>query len=157
MASSSKVFALAVLAGFASGHSYHSSIAQLDYIAARKTIEVMVWLHTEDLEREFKREQGANATFDNQQAAESYVGAYLKKHFELRNRQRKLLEQKWVGLEVKVHFLTAYFEVPTDGLTGVTLTNRILLDRLPDQTNSAQVKIDGKARKDLTAITQALE
>lgn len=137
------VFSVALVA---SGHTYHSSIAKLDYISEKKAIEVVVWLHTEDMERAFKAEHGANANFDDPAAAERFVRGYLQSHFELRA-QGKLLPQKWVGLEVKVHFVAAYFEVPlVAGLDGVTLTNRLLLDRVPDQINTVQVQQDGKAR-----------
>ncbi len=135
-----------------SAHTYHSSIAQLDYISGKKTIEAIVWLHTEDIERAFKAQHGASANFDDPAAAERFVGNYLKSHFELHSRG-KLLAQKWVGLEVKVHFVAAYFEVPlAEGLDGVTLSNRLLLDRVPDQVNAVQVRQDGKPRHDFTSI-----
>lgn len=153
------VMALVVSVALADAHTYHSSIAQLDYIAAKKTIEVIVWLHTEDMERAFKAKHGVNANFDRD--AEAFVSEYLRTTFELRNREGKRLEQKWVGLELKVHFLAAYFEVPAGALTGLTLTNRLLIDGVPDQVNSVQVKQDGQARNDLQfdrahAGTQAL-
>ena len=141
------LFASAALA-----HTYHSSIAQLDYITARKTIEVIVWLHTEDMEQAFKSQKGPGANFD--QAAEPFVRDYLRTHFELRTPQGQLLEQKWVGLEIKVHFLAAYLEVPASQLGGLTVTNRLLLDRVPDQLNSVQVRQDGKSLQDLQFTRQ---
>ena len=138
-----RLFLIAVLA---SGHTYHSSIAQLDYISSKKTIEAIVWLHTEDIEQAFKAQQGSAANFDQPLAAERFVSQYLKSHFELRDKQGHLLDQKWVGLELKVHFLVAYFELSADALT---LTNTLLLDRVPDQLNTVQLKQDGQARQEL--------
>ena len=137
---------LFLVAMLASGHTYHSSIAQLDFISSKKTIEAIIWLHTEDIERAFKAQHGPAANFDQPPAAERFVSQYLKSHFELRNKQGHLLDQKWVGLELKVHFLVAYFEVSADALT---LTNNLLLDRVPDQLNTVQVKQDGQARHEL--------
>lgn len=137
---------LFLIAMLASGHTYHSSIAQLDYISSKKTIEAIVWLHTEDIERAFKAQHGPGANFDQPAAAERFVSQYLKSHFELRNKQGHLLDQKWVGLELKVHFLAAYFEVSSDALT---LTNRLLFDRVPDQVNTVHVKKDGQSRHEL--------
>ncbi|MBY0504046.1 MAG: hypothetical protein K2X03_09050 [Bryobacteraceae bacterium] len=139
-----------LLACLASAHTYHASIAQLDFISARKTVEVMLWLHTEDVERAFQAQAGPRANFDEPKAAERFVRDYLQGHFQLRNARGEVLKQHWVGMEVKVHFLTAYFEVALpDGLPGVTLENRLLLDRVPDQTNSAQVKRDGNPLREL--------
>ena len=142
-------FMLAAL--LASAHTFHSSIAQLDFITSKKTIEVIVWLHTEDIERAFKDQNGRNANFDQPAAAERFVSEYLRKHFEVRNSAGKVLPQKWVGLEVKVHFVAAYFEIAASDVGGLTLTNKVLLDRVPDQVNSVQVKQDGKAIREFNA------
>ena len=50
---------LFLVAMLASGHTYHSSIAQLDFISSKKTIEAIIWLHTEDIEQAFKAVFGA--------------------------------------------------------------------------------------------------
>lgn len=143
-----RLLGIIALVMVARAHTYHSSIAKLDYISEKKTIESIVWLHTEDIERAFKAHHGANANFDDPAAAERFVSNYLKSHFELRSRG-KLLVQKWIGLEVKVHFVAAYFEVPlAEGLDGVTLTNRLLIDHVPDQVNTVQIQQDGKTRNE---------
>jgi len=140
---------IALIAVAASGHSYHSSIAQLDYISAKKTAEVMLFLHTEDLERAFHARLGPNANFDDPAQAEKFVAAYLKIHFLIRGKQGELLRPQWVGMEVKVHFLTVYLELPLqDGWSGLTLQNRILLD-VPGQTNSVQLKRNGHPLREL--------
>src|SRR5262245_4438625 len=117
-----------VAAAVASGHTFHSSIAQLDYLSSKKTIEAIVFLHTEDIERAFKEKHGKNADFDQQAAAERFVSTYLQEHFQIRSANGRVLPHKWVGLEIKVHFVAAYFEVPLGGLSGAVLTNKILVD-----------------------------
>ncbi len=132
----------------ASAHTYHSSIAQVEYIAARRAIEVMVFLHTEDLERLFQEQHGRQANFEP--AADAFVQRFLQKAFVVRDAQGRPVPQKWVGLELKVHFAVAYFELPApQGPARWTLTNRIFLDRLPDQLNTAQIKLDGKPVREL--------
>jgi len=139
-----RLLPIALIAVAASGHSYHSSIAQLDYISAKKIAEVMLFLHTEDVERAFLAKLGHSANFDDPARAEKFVAEYVNSHFLLRGKRGELLKSKWIGMEVKVHFLTVYLEVPLiDGWTGVTLENRVFLD-VPGQTNSVQVKQDGK-------------
>lgn len=137
---------LAALGFTIQAHTYHSSIAQLDYISARQTIECIVWLHTEDIERAFQQKRPGN--FDDPKQAEAFVRDYLREYFQLRNSAGQLLAHKWVGLEVKVHFVAAYFEIEAPSLQGLTLANRLLLDRVPDQTNTAQWKVNGKPRKE---------
>jgi hypothetical protein len=134
-----------------SGHTFHSSLAQIDYISAKKTLEVIVWIHGEDLERLMRKKLGKNATLDKQKEAERFVHGYLREYFEIKTAAGKPLAQNWVGLEVRTHFVTAYFECSApEGLTGLTLTNRVLLDALPDQVNAVKVKQDGKDRLELT-------
>ncbi len=132
----------------ASAHTYHSSIAQVEYIAARRAVEVIVFLHTEDLERLFQEQHGRQANFEP--AAEVFVQRFLQKAFLIRDAQGRSVPQKWVGLELKVHFAVAYFELPApQGPARWTLTNRIFLDRLPDQVNTVQIKLDGQPVREL--------
>lgn len=141
---------IAAVTCFAEAHTFHSSIAQVDYIASKKLFEVIVWIHSEDLERLFQEAAGRNASLDHKKPAEKFVHEYLKSHFELRDASGKAMEQKWVGLELRTHFLAAYFEVPApQGLSGVTLKNSILLDRLPDQLNTVKVKHDGADKREI--------
>jgi hypothetical protein len=134
-----------------SAHTFHASLAQIDYISAKKMLEVIVWIHSEDLERLMREKLGKNATLDKQKEAERFVHAYLRDHFEIKTPAGKPLPQNWVGLEVRTHFAAAFFECPAaEGLTGLTLTNRVLLDALPDQVNAVKVKQDGKDRHELT-------
>lgn len=144
---------LALLASFpaiVAAHTFHSSLAQIDYISTKKTLEVIVWIHAEDLERVMRDKLGKSATFDKQKESERFVHAYLREHFEIKTATGKTLPQNWAGLELRTHFVTAYFECPApEGLNGLTLTNRILLDALPDQINDVRVKQDGKQRHEL--------
>lgn len=134
----------------AAGHTFHSSIAQLDYITAKKKFEVIVWIHADDLERLLKDQHGPATTLDKPKEAERLVQDYLKTHFELRTPQGKLLPHHWVGLEVRTHFVAAYLEIPwADGIADLQLTNSILLAELADQVNVVKVKRDSADRRDL--------
>jgi hypothetical protein len=141
---------IATLAPIAAAHTFHASIAQVDYITARKSLEVIIWIHAEDLERRMKLANGPRASFDKEKEAERFVREYLRTHFELKDRLGRPLPMQWVGIEVRTHFIAAYFEAPAPGgIAGVTLTNRILLAMLPDQVNTVKVKVDGKERREL--------
>ena len=134
----------------ASAHTFHSSIAQLDYITAKKKFEVIIWIHADDLERLLKDQHGPTMTLDKPKEAERLVQEYLKAHFELRTPQGKLLPQHWVGLEVRTHFVAAYLEIPwAEGIADLQLTNRILLAQLADQVNVVKVKQDSADRREL--------
>jgi hypothetical protein len=141
---------VAAIAQVAAAHTFHASIAQVDYITAKKSCEVIVWIHGEDLERRMKQSEGPLATLDKEKDAEKFVREYLRTHFELKDRAGRALPMQWVGLEVRTHFVAAYFESPApNGIGDVTLTNRILLAMLPDQVNTVKVKVDGKERREL--------
>lgn len=146
---------LLALAPLAAAHTFHASIAQVDYITSKKSLEVIVWIHGEDLERRMKQTHGPRASLDREKEAEKFLRDYLRTHFELRNRAGQLLAVRWVGVEIRTHFVAAYFECPApDGIADVTLTNRILLAMLPDQVNTVKVKVDGKERRELVFDNQ---
>jgi len=132
-------------------HTYHTSIAQIEHISTAKSLEIMLWLHAEDVEAQFRQAHGRNATLDDKTKADAFVSAYLQKMFELRDTAgQKPVAVRWVGMEVRVHFLTIYLEAaaPATGLAGLSLRNRILM-HLPDQLNIVKVRQDGKDRNDL--------
>lgn len=134
----------------AAAHTFHASIAQVDYISSKQSLEVIVWIHAEDLERRMKQSEGPNASLEKEKQAEKFVREYLRTHFVLKDRFGKPLAMQWVGVEVRTHFIAAYFEAPAPGgLGGVTLSNKILLAMLPDQVNTVKVKVDGKERREL--------
>ncbi|MCX6593126.1 MAG: hypothetical protein NTZ56_16535 [Acidobacteria bacterium] len=144
------VLCLAASASPARAHTFHSSIAQLDYITAKKKFELIIWIHADDLERLLKDQHGPSVTFDKPKEAERLVHDYLRANFELRTPQGKLLPHHWVGLEVRTHFIAAYIEIPwSEGIADLQLTNRILLAELPDQVNVVKVKQDSADRRNL--------
>lgn len=135
-------------AGAAFAHTYHTSISRIEHIRAAQSLEIMVWLHTEDVEELLRLAEGATATLDDHKTAARFVESYLRGTYEILTRAGKRVEWKWVGLEVRVHFLTVYLEAPAPSLEGLQLRNRVLM-HLPDQVNVVKVRQDGKDRNDL--------
>lgn len=132
-------------------HTFHSSLAQIDYISAKKRIEIIVWIHAEDIEKVMKEKHGRNATLDNRKEAERFVRTYLQSHFEFRNDSGKPVPLTWVGLKVRTHFIAAFLATPApEGLQNLSLANRILLDALSDQMNLVKIKLDGQERRELS-------
>lgn len=145
-----------LLIPLAYGHTFHASIAQIDYISSKRVLEVIVWIHAEDLERRMQQQLGRKAKLDDSKAAERFVREYLRTHFEIKRSNGEALPQNWVGVEVRTHFIAAYFESPSpSGLADLTLSNRILLAMFPDQENVVKVKHDGKERRELTFNNRA--
>jgi hypothetical protein len=130
-------------------HTYHASIAQIDHRTAARTLEIMLFIHAEDMERLMKRRGGPSASLDRQKEAERLVFAYLKETFLLRDGSGRMVPLKWVGLEVRTHFLVAYMEAPSAGFAAMTIDYRTLLDELPDQSNTVMVKEDGEERRQI--------
>lgn len=130
-------------------HTYHASMAQIDHRSAAGTLEIMIFLHGEDIERLMKQRAGARASLDKQKEAEKFLFAYLKETFLLRSGDGKPVPLKWVGLEVRTHFIVAYLEAPASGFPAMTIDYRTLLDQLPDQSNTVMVKEDGAERRQI--------
>jgi hypothetical protein len=131
-------------------HTFHASIAQVDFISSKQTMEVIIWIHSEDIEGRMRQQLGRNASLDKSKDAERFLKEYLRGHFVLKDRAGKALGMQWVGVEARTHFVAVFFEVPApNGIADVTLTNKILLAMLPDQVNTVKVKVDGKERNEL--------
>jgi len=110
-------------------HKFHYSKTEINWNTTNKTIEIIATLHADDIEALLHLDLDRPAT------AEPLVCAYTIKALALKAR--------CLGMKVNRDFIDVFLEAaiktPPD-----KLTNRILIEDLPDQRNDVELRKDGK-------------
>ena len=131
----------------ARAHKFYASLAQADYNPRTKSLEVSMRVFADDLERALTKRAGRSVRIDGAPDIAAQITDYLRERFELRGRDGKIRELKWVGMAAQVDSAWLHFEiVAIENLDGASLRNRVLLEIYPDQVNTTIVKADGKQR-----------
>ncbi len=128
-------------------HKFYASLAQLDYNEETKSFEIATRIFADDLELALTRRHGRAVYLDKTPDVANLVRAYLQERLEVRGRDGKLSELRWVGMEVQVDTVWVYVEAPLpQGTDGVSVRNRILLEQYDEQVNTTIIKVAGKQK-----------
>lgn len=126
-------------------HKFYTSLARVEYNAETKTVEVALRVFADDLELALTRRSGRRVYLDQTKDAPDLVIAYLRETFELRGRDGRKAELRWVGMETEADVAWLYFESPLpDGPAGATLRDRVLLELFRAQVNLVNLKYGGR-------------
>ena len=115
-------------------HKFHYSKTEINWNTTNKTIEIIATLHADDIEARL-RQTHAQLELDRDKKAESLVCAYTIKALGLKAR--------CLGMKVSRDYVDVFLEAPANP-PPANLTNRILIENLPDQRNDVELKKDGK-------------
>lgn len=128
-------------------HTYHFAVVQVDHNTQSRRLEFVVTLHADDLEEALRRRTGRAIEIDRTKDAEALVQAYVRDKLELRGPDSKAATLRWVGMEVKLHFVTAYLEAPAPARTErLTARADFFFDLFADQVNTLRLRRDGFER-----------
>jgi hypothetical protein len=115
-------------------HTFHYSKTEINWNTTAKTLEIIVTLHADDIEAELRKSH-PQLELDRDKQAEPLTCAYAAKALDLKAR--------CIGIKVSRDFVDVFLEAPV--LTPpARLSNRILIDALPDQRNDVELRKDGK-------------
>lgn len=79
-----------------------------------------------------------------QPADEALLRAYIERQFSIAPARRGRLPLRWVGISANTESLTIYQEIAGAPIAADTaITNAVLLDYLPDQSNTLNLKLKG--------------
>ncbi len=142
-------------------HPFHISIAEMEYNAESKRIEVALKLHADDLERELERINSVEVDLESSQLADLAAG-FLDRHFYLialssvpadseqtqldSGKPAVLSKVHFVGSELEKTWIWLYFELELLGPIvaeqdqDLALVNSVLLGRVRDQINTVRVR-----------------
>ena len=133
-----------VLANAALVHKFHESLAQLDYNAESRSVEMTFRLFADDLENALSKRSGKTFRLDRTPDAAAQTLAYIKERFELKNGEGEIKPLTWVGMEAKVDTVWVYVEAQmAEGLKGAEVRNRIFFELFDDQVNRVHIRYDG--------------
>lgn len=119
----------------AAAHKYYTSLAELNYNAETRSVEVSLRVFADDLELALSKRAKRSVRLDAKDAP-ALAAAYLKESFELRNARGEAKELNWVGMETRADAAWLYFEFPMlEGLNGARLRDRVLFDLFEEQIN----------------------
>lgn len=144
-----QVFLAALLslgATAALAHPFHVSLAEAEYNAKDRMLEVALRVHPSDLEEALRRQAGRRIVLEKETESVPQIQNWLRQSLVFKSSSGKVAEIRWVGQEVSVQEAWLYFEVPLpQGLENVEITNRIFFDLLPDQVNTINIR-DGQRK-----------
>lgn len=132
----------ACLAGAAAAHPFHVSVAECEWNADSGALEVSLRVAPEDLERALSRRAKSRVSLDTTDDVDALAADYLREAFTLAPPGAdEPLELKWIGKEVTTKTAWLYFEIAApDGVAGLELTNRALVEVEPTQINTVNIR-----------------
>ena len=110
-------------------HKFHYSKTEINWNTTNKSLEIIATLHAEDIETLLRLD------LDNPKQAEPQVCAYTSKALNIKAR--------CIGIKISRDFIDVFLEAPAQA-PPANLTNKILIENLPDQRNDVELKRDGK-------------
>jgi len=114
-------------------HPLHTTITELSFNAADRTVQVSVRVFADD----FRVTAGA--------ASDSAAFAYLRSGLTLSERDGRVLLLAWCGLRRQGDLVWLCARAPAPrGLAGVRVRARLLFDLYRDQINIVQARYDGR-------------
>lgn len=151
-------FAVALLAatGDVSAHPIHTSVAEADYNAATRTLEVALRIFADDFEAALSTQEKRKVSLARTPADEfeTLTRAYLAQHFTVKSPAGTAVPLRWVGRELKesVNELWLFFEaLLPDGVEGAAIHHAMLREEFSNQINSVHVR-DGSRRTTLVFL-----
>ncbi|MET0645539.1 MAG: DUF6702 family protein [Pyrinomonadaceae bacterium] len=125
-------------------HKYYTSLAQVEYNAEDKSVEVSVRVFADDLELALTRRAGRKVSLDRTKDVDGLVLAYLRDTFEIRNRDGETKALRWVGMELRAGVAWLYVEAEMpEGLAGARLRDHVLFELFEKQVNTVSVRYPG--------------
>jgi hypothetical protein len=125
-------------------HKYYTSLAQVEYNAESKTVEVSLRVFADDLELALTRRAGRRVSLDRTKDADHLALAYLRDTFEIKNRDGETKALRWVGMELRSDIAWLYVEAEMpEGLAGARLRDHVLFELFEKQVNTVSVRYPG--------------
>ncbi len=139
-----------------SAHPIHTSVAEADYNATTRTLEVALRVFADDFEAALTTREQRKISLARTPTGEfeTLTRAYLAQHFTVKSPAGAAVPLRWIGRELKesANELWLFFEVPLpDGVEGATIHHAMLRAEFSNQINSVLVR-DGSRRTTLVFL-----
>ena len=129
----------------ASAHQLQVAISTVSFIPRMATIEVIHRFYSHDAEHALSSIAGRRVDILGDETSQKAFGRYVEAHFQLHDQGDKLIPMSLVGVELDGDLIWVYQETPIPGeLTGLTVSNTALLDKISGQVNTVNVECAGE-------------
>ena len=120
----------------AEAHTYHTSLARMDYNAKEKNIEISIQLFIHDALPMLERRLKKRVDIEKTAGVDAEILKYLSETFVFQNKKGEAQKLRWVGKEFENDVVYVYVEIPfEESLEGTKLQNTIFFESYPEQTN----------------------
>ncbi|MHA3788210.1 DUF6702 family protein [Flavobacterium hauense] len=130
-------------------HKYYVSVFQLNYMPAKKEIQMTSRIFIDDLEAALKKKYKKNlyiGTSTEAADADEYVKKYItdKLHIKINGKEKAI---KFLAKETEEDILICYFTLPAESaVKSVTVSNTVLLEMYEDQQNIIHGNVKGNKK-----------
>jgi hypothetical protein len=137
--------ALAASSG-AQAHRFHTGITELSHNDQTGSVEIVHTLMAHDIDALMAARHKRTVDLSDEED-EQLLRKYVEERFYLLGKGKQKLPLKWVGVSASVESVVVYQELEKTALTKVErIHNDLLVDFLPRQANTLNIKQDGKIR-----------
>ena len=127
-------------------HRFYASFSQVNMQSDKGTIEITHRIFTHDIEDLLMRYQGSSIELTDE-IIESFLKEYIIQAFALYAPDGEMIPLNWIAVEVTLNDIYVYQEAPLlDGQETIVIADRILMDLFDEQSNTVNVKLDGKVK-----------
>lgn len=143
------LFAIAAVAMSIGMHKYYVSVFNLNYVPAKKEIQLTTRIFIDDLEaalvKKYKK-KFYTGTSTEVQGTDEYIKNYIadKLHIKVNGKEKSL---KFLGKETEDDILICYFTLPAEkAIKTVAVNNTNLTELFDDQQNIIHVSVNGNKK-----------
>lgn len=127
-------------------HRFYASFSQVDMQSDKGTIEITHRVFTHDIEDLLMRYNGGPVELTDE-LIESFLKDYIIESFAIYGTDGEQIPLEWIGVEVTFNDIYVFQEAPlAEGQDTVIIGDRILMDLFQEQSNTVNVKLDGKVK-----------
>lgn len=150
------LFLIICVANVGHAHRFYASFSQVNMQSTKGTIEITHRIFTHDIEDLLLRYQGGSEELTDE-VIESFLKDYIIQAFALYDGEGERIPLVWIAVEVTLNDIFVYQEAPLiEGQETVIVVDRILMDIFDDQSNTVNVKLDGKVKSHTFQIDSGL-
>jgi hypothetical protein len=132
------LFALAIMLMSVAVHKYYVAVFQLNYVPAKKEIQMTSRIFIDDLETAFVKKYKKNfyiGTSTEAADTDEYIKKYIvsKLHIKVNGKEQSI---KFLGKETEEDILVCYYTLPAaKGVKSLAVSTTLLLEMFDDQQN----------------------
>ncbi|RDI08231.1 DUF6702 family protein [Flavobacterium sp. AG291] len=132
-----------------SAHKYYVSVFQLNYVPAKKEIQMTSRIFIDDLETAFVKKYKKHfyiGTSTEVAGTDEYIKKYIteKLHIKINGKEKQI---KFLGKEKEDDILVCYYTLPAEkAIKSLVVDTTVLLDVFDDQQNIIHVAVGGNKK-----------